>query len=128
MGVRPWNFSGRQGGKVQLQNVPRHDLHVGVGSHGLREHRQQRLVQLHRHHFACPLGQLRRKGAHAGANLQHTAVLVGAGGRRDVIGDLGIDEEVLSHGLGKVEAVPAQQLPNSIVVAKIHIAAAFLNR
>ncbi|CAN3997747.1 Hydrolase, partial [Dysosmobacter welbionis] len=69
----------RDGREVQFQHVPRHDLHIRIGGHGLRQHRQQGPVQLHGHHLPGPLGQLRRQGADARADLQHAAACVRAG-------------------------------------------------
>ena len=110
----------RDGREVQFQHVPRHDLHIRIGGHGLRQHRQQGPVQLHGGHLPGPLGQLRRQGADARADLQHAAACVRAGGLRDPAGHLRIDQKVLSHGFGEMEPMPGQQVPDGVVVTEIH--------
>ena len=73
-------------------------------------------IQLHRRHFPSTLGKLRRQRADARADFQHAAGLIRSRGRCNIRRYLGINQKVLPHGFGEVEAVPAQQLPNGFLV------------
>ena len=93
--------------------------------HGLCQNGQQRPVQFDGDHLAGPLSQLGRQRADARADLQHAAGLVCLRRCRNVSGDLGVDEEILPHGFGKMEAVAFQQHPDRQFVAEIHGSTAF---
>ena len=127
-GGQPLKLLLRQSVQVQLHHVARHNLHIGIGCHGLRQNREKGLVQLHGHHLSGPTGQLRRQRPNAGADLQHAAALVRPGGSGNVIGHLGVNQEILSHGFGKMESVPPQQLLNGMIVTKVHGKPAFSYR
>ena len=116
--VEPFPYQGVQ---IQLHHVSRHDLHIGVGSHSLGQHRQQGLVQLHGYHLACPLCQFRCQWSDTRADLQHAAASVGPGRGGNVVRHLRVDEEILPHGFGKMETVPPKQLPDIVVVAEKHL-------
>ena len=66
-------------------------------------------------------------GPMPGPILQYTAAAVSLGRRRDVVRHLGVDEEILPHRFGKMESVPPQQLPDRVIVTKVHKNAAFLD-
>ena len=66
---------------------------------------QKGAVQLHGDPPRPP-GELDGEGADAGADLQHAAGGIGAGGVGNIIGHPGLNEKILPHALGKAEAVP----------------------
>ena len=108
-----------QRGQILLHHVALHQREVGVVGHGLRQHRRQPAIQLHRHHLLRPAGQLHRQRADARAYLQHAAALRASGGG-DVLRHPSLDEEVLPQGLGKAEAVAGQQGLYVVAVTKVH--------
>ena len=111
-----------QGRQLLLHHVAPDQGEIGEVRHGLLQHRPQPPVQLHGHHLPGPPGQLPGQGADAGADLQHAGVLVRAAGGGNVPGHPPLNEEVLTHGLGKVKAVALQKRLNVIAIAKVHIA------
>lgn len=90
---------------IGFQNIGGHDLEVVKAGHGLVQDRQQRLVKLHGHHLARALAELVAQCADAGADLEHAVLLVCARALGDLIGDGGVDQKVLPHGLGKMKTV-----------------------
>ena len=118
-------FLRRQGGKVQLQRVPGDDFNIWVGGHGLRQHGEELLVQLDGNHLPGPLRQLRRQAPHARPDFQHAAASLRLGGGGYCRRDGGVNEKILSHGLGEMEAVPPQKGAEVFPAAEIHGLSAF---
>ena len=94
-----------QRGDIGLENIGGDDLEVIVARHGLFQDRQQRLVKLHGHHLARALAELVAQCTDAGADLEHAVLLVCARALGDLIGDGGVDQKILPHGLGKMKTM-----------------------
>jgi hypothetical protein len=106
--------------KIQLQNIAGDHLGIGIIGQRFRQYRQQRLIEFHGYDLAGPLCQFHRQRADAGTNLQNAAAFIGAGGLRNGLRNGGIDEKILSHGLGKAESVAEQKVLYGFIITKIH--------
>ena len=95
-------------------------MHILPPGKGLVQNGQQGAIQLHCHHLARPIGQLAGQWADARADLQHAAVLICPRCGGNVLRHPGLNEKILSHGLGEVEAVPRQKSLDVIDVADVH--------
>ena len=115
-----------QRGQGQLHHIALHQREVLVGGHGLRQHRVQAAVQLHRHHLTGAAGQLGGEGADARAYLHHAGIGIRAAGGGNVLRHPALDEEILAQCPGETEAVPCQQGLYVIAVAEIHGIAPFV--
>ena len=110
----------RERAQVHLHRVALNEREVVEARHRLRQHRQQPPVELDRDDPPRTLRELLRQRADAGADLQHAHPRVRAGGVGNLRGHPALDEKVLPHGLGKMEAVPRQKRLNIAAVTEIH--------
>ncbi len=100
-----------QGRDVQLENIPGDEGEVVHPGHRLPQHRQQGAVQLHGGHPPSHPAQLPGQAPDAGADFQYAMGAARAAGGGGLAGDPVLNQEILPHGFGEMEAVAAQQGP-----------------
>ena len=116
---------GTDGAKVGAQRVGEYERNVVIRAERFAEHIAQPPVQLNGRDAARGFCKLCREAADAGADLQRAVGLCDAAFGGNALRHPRGGQKVLSHGLGKTEAVALQKRRYVAVIGQIHRSTGF---